>query len=599
MSPSAILVLGLVAVAAILLVNEWLRADLVALLLLIALGATGILTPQETLSGFSRQAVITILAIFILTAGLAKTGATRALGARLLRRTGQSEAGLIVVLMGASAFLSLFMNNIAAASVLLPVAIGAARERQISPSRLMMPLAFGSILGGTATLFTTANILVGSALRDAGYPMFGLLEFAPVGIPVTLVGIAYMAVVGRRLLPARAPRDWEQMMAIAPGGLANVYNLRDRWFEARVRADSTLMDHTLGESDLGRDLGVNIIAILRDGQPRLAPPPEERLHAGDLLLLQAREEQREQLCARGLELHPAAGQPDWLHSGETSLFEIVLAPRSHAVGKTLRELHLREKFGVNIVAIWREGRSRRVRVGEIPLQFGDGLLALGPRDRARLLQSEGDFIVLADTLEEGLRTNKLLLAVAIMAAAIIVGTIGWLPVAEAMLAGALLMVLVGVLTMDEAYQAVEWKSIFLIAGMLPVGLALTKTGLAATIGTGLVNLLGGLGPLAVIVGLLVITTLLTQIMSGQAAAVIIAPIAIQAAQAIQANPRTFALAVAYGCSLAFLTPLGHPSNVLVMGPGGYKFADYVRVGALLTGILIVLIVILLPLTGGL
>jgi di/tricarboxylate transporter len=599
MSASGFLVLILVGIAAIFFMTEWLRADLVALLLLVALGATGILTPQETLSGFSRSAVITILAIFILTAGLAKTGATRALGIRLMRWSGRSESSLIAVMMAASAFLSLFMNNIAAASVLLPVAIGASRERKVSPSKLMMPLAFGSIPGGTATLFTTAIILVSASLRDAGYAAFGLFDFAPIGIPITLVGIAYMVWIGRRLLPSRAPGDWERMMATPRGDLADVYSLDERWYQAQVTDGSAIAGSSLVEAGLGRELGVNVVAILRDGHSRLAPPPGEDLQVGDILVLQAREEQIKGLHERGLNVKPESMQRSLLSSDESGLFEVVIAPRSHAAGKTLRELHFREKFGITVIAIWREGRPRRVGLGAMPLQFGDALLALGMHDRVRVFQSESDFIVLTDTLEEGLRTKKMPSAIAIMAASIIAATVGWLSIAEAMLAGALVMVLIRALTMDEAYQSIEWKSIFLIAGMLPVGLALTKTGAAATLGASLVNLLGGLGPLAVVGGLLVVTTLLTQVMSGQAAAVILAPIAIQAAQSVNSNPRAFALAVAYGCSLTFLTPLSHPSNILVMGPGGYRFADYVRVGTLLTGILIVLILVLLPILGGL
>ena len=575
------------------------RSDLVALLLLVVLGATNILTPQETLSGFSRSAVITILAIFILTAGLTKTGATRALGKRLMRWSGKSETSLIAVLMAASAFLSLFMNNIAAASVLLPVAIGASRERQVSPSKLMMPLAFGSILGGMATLLTTANILVSAALRDAGYAAFGLLDFAPIGVPITIVGIVYMVWMGRRWLPSRAPNELERMMATARGDLADMYNLGERWFQATVQNESALLGKTLAESGLGRDLGVNIVAILHNNHSRLAPSAHERFQAGDVLVMQARAEQTDALAAYGLLVKPEPLRQELLTSDASSLFEVVLAPRSHAVGKTLRELHWREKFRINVVAVWREGRARRVGVGDIPVQFGDALLVLGALDQARILQAEGDFIVISDRVEEGLRTKKMPYALAIMAGAMIVAATGWLPTAEAMLAGALLMVLIGALTMDEAYQAIEWRSIFLIAGMLPVGLALSKTGAASVIGTSLVNLLDGWGALAIIGGLLVITTLLTQVMSGQATAVILAPIAIQAAQTIHADPRVFALAVAYGCSLAFLTPLSHPSNVLVMGPGGYKFMDYVRVGTLLTLILIVLVLVLLPLLGGL
>jgi di/tricarboxylate transporter len=599
LSSSAVFVLGLIALAAVFFVTEWLRADLVALLLLIILGATNILTPQETLSGFSRSAVITILSIFILTAGLSKTGATRALGKRIMHWSGTSETSLIVVLMATSAFLSLFMNNIAAASVLLPVAIGASRERHVSPSKLMMPLAFGSILGGTATLLTTTNILVSAALRDAGYAAFGLLDFAPIGVPITIVGIVYMLWIGRRLLPSRAPNELERLMATAQDGLANTYALGERWFQAQVLNESKLFGMSLAEAGLGRDLGVNIVAILRNRQTHLVPLPTDCFQNGDILVLQARAEQIAALQAHGLSIRPEPLRQDLLTSDESSLFEIVPAPRSRALGRTLRELHWREKFQINVVAIWRDGRARRVGVGDMPLQFGDALLALGALDRARMLQSEGDFIVATDRVEEGLRTKKMPYAIAIMAVAIVVASIGWLPTAEAMLAGAVLMVLIGALTMDEAYQAIEWRSIFLIAAMLPVGLALSKTGAASALGTSLIDLLGGLGAVAIVAGLLIVTALLTQVMSGQATAVILAPIAIQAAQTIHADPRMFALVVAYGCSLAFLTPLSHPSNVLVMGPGGYKFIDYVRVGTLLTIILIVLILVLISIQGAL
>lgn len=594
----AVLVLLLVAVASLFLITEWLRADLVALLLLVALGVSRVLTPQETLSGFSRSAVITILAIFILTAGLAKTGATRALGARVVRWSGTSERRMIVVLMLVAAFLSLFMNNIAAASVLLPVAVGVSRERQISPSKLMMPLAFGSLLGGTATLLTTSNILVSSALRDAGYTSFGLFDFAPIGVPVVALGILYMVLVGRKLLPRRAPADWERLMLTSRTRLADIYGIRERWVHARVPLGSPLEGQTLEQVGLGRELGVNVVAMIHNGKSRFAPPPSEHLHAGGDLFLQARDEQLEPLRARGLEIQTDRTMVYSLTSDDIGLFEVVLAPRSQALGKTLREIHFREKYGLSVLAIWSEGRPRRVGLGDMPLRPGHALLVLGPRERARLLQNDGDFIVLMDTVEEGLRTKRMPHAIVIMAVAIALAGSGVLATAEAMLAGALAMVLVGALTMDEAYQAIEWRSIFLIAGMLPLGTALDKTEAAHALGQWMVQLLGGLGPVAVMAGLLISATILTQIMSGQATAVILAPIAIHAAERAQANPHAFALAVAYGCSLAFLSPIAHPANVLVMGPGGYRFADYLRVGIALTILLIALISQLLSIGWG-
>jgi di/tricarboxylate transporter len=598
MDPAVAFVLGVLVVAGVLFITEALRADLVALLVLIALGVSGILTPQEALSGFSRSAVITILAIFILTAGLQKTGVTHALGAWLVRLGGNSEGQMLVVLMLSGALLSLFMNNIAAGSVLLPVAVGIARERKISPSKLMMPLAFGVILGGMATLLTTVNILASSALRDNNLPPFGLLDFAPIGIPAVLVGIAYMFFIGRRLLPHRAPADWERLLQLSRGQLADIYGLRERWMHARVPPQSPLAGHTLAEAGFGRELGVNVLAILYDGKSRLAPPPTERLHIGDNLFLQASEEQVELLKKRGLALQSDPRLFEELSSEDIGLFEVLLSPRSNALGKTVRELHFREKFGLNVVAIWREGRPRRVGIGDLPLQLGDALLVLGPRSRAQLLKSEADFIVLTDTAEEGVRSSKAPFAVVIMLGALALSAFGILQIAEAMLAGALAMVLVGALTMDEAYQAIEWKAIFLIAGMLPLGLAMTKTGTAALVGNLIVSLLGNYSPLVVLTGLMLIGLALTQVMSGQAAIVILAPVAISASLTLRSYPITFVMGVALVCSMAFLSPLGHPLNVLVMGPGGYKFSDYFRVGALLSALVLVVILILLPILRG-
>jgi di/tricarboxylate transporter len=384
-------------------------------------------------------------------------------------------------------------------------------------------------------------------------------------------------------------------MSMSHAQLPEVYGLHERWVKARVPDRSPLLDRTLAEIGLGEKLGVNVIAILRHGKSRLAPAPNEPLRAEDVIYLQAREEQIEALRSRGLEVRPEAITFEQLTSDTMALWEVVLSPRSQAAGKTLRALHFREKFDLSVIAIWRKGRPRRVGLADMPLQLGDALLVLGARQRMNVLHSEGDFIVLTETVDDTLRTNKMPFAIAIMAATILVAALGWLATAEAMLAGALAMVLIGALSMDEAYQAIEWKSIFLIAAMLPVGLALTKTGVALQIGSVLVGGLGPIGPVAIVTGLVVMTMLLTQVMSGPAAVAILAPIAIQTAQAAMIDPRWFALAVAYGGSLAFMAPLGHPVNILVMGPGGYKFSDFVRVGAPLTLVLIAVIVALIAL----
>lgn len=604
MAAQAIFVLGVLVVASILFVTEWLRADLVALLVLVALGVSGVLTAREALAGFSNSAVITIIGVFILTAALERTGVTQHLGVWLVRLGGYTEARMMPVLMLSAAMLSLFMNNIAAGAVLMPVAVAVARERKISPSRLMMPLAFGTLLGGMATLLTSNNLLANATLRDQNLPGFNLLSFAPIGIPAVLVGTAYMFFVGRRWLPHRAPADWERMMQAGRGQLADIYGLSERWLQARVPTDSRLVGLTLREAGFGQELGVNVIAVLHENKSRLAPSPALRLQANDVLYLEARVEQIALLRARGLEVLdiPPTDTPrsmsENLRAEDSGLFEIVPAPRSNALRKTLREIHFREKFGLNVVAIWREGKPRRVGVGDMPLQQGDALLALGPKRRAQLLQSEPDFIVLTATTEEGLRTSKARWVVSIMALALGLSAVGVVPVAEAMLGGALAAVIVGALTMDEAYQAIEWRVVFLIAGMLSLGVAMTKTGAAAWLANGLVGALGAYSPLVVLGALMVITVGLTQIMTGQATIAILAPIALTAAQTLHSSPFTFVMGAALASSIAFLTPLGHPVNALVMGPGGYKVRDYVRVGAILSILVFVVCIVLLPIVYG-
>lgn len=598
MTLQGVFVLIVLGIAALLFITERLRTDLVALLVLLALGVSGILTTREALAGFSSSAVITILGVFILSAALEKTGVTRTLGTALVRLGGVTEGGMMLALMLGGAFLSLFMNNIAAGAVLLPAAVGIARERKISPSRLMMPLSFGTLLGGMSTLLTTTNILANATLRANDLPGFNLLTFAPIGICAVLVGTAYMFFVGRRLLPHRAPADWTRLMQAGRVPLADIYGLRERWFQARVLPGSPLLTKTLGELELGAALGVNILALEHNGQMRLAPPPTTRLQSGDNLVLQARQEQLDALHARGLEV--ASTTPDLGALGDEvmGLFEVVLSPRSSALGKTLREIHFRDKFGLNVIAIWREGRPRRVGVGDMKLQQGDTLLVLGPRRRAQLLQAEPDFIVLMSIEEEGLRRSKAKFAAGIMAVSLAAGATGFVSVAEAMLAGALGVVLAGALTMDEAYQAIEWRVIFLIAGMLPAGVAMTKTGAASFIANGLVSLVGAYGPLAVLLVLMLVTIALTQVMSGQATIAILAPIAFSTAQVLGTNTFTFVLGAALASSMAFLTPLGHPVNMLVMGPGGYKFNDYARVGGLLTLLLVIVCILLLPVLYG-
>ena len=584
------LTLTILAIAILLFLSDRLRPDVVALLVMLALGLSGILDSNETFSGFSRSAVIAIIAIFILAEGLRRTGLTERLGETLIRLGGKHETRLVFTVTLAGALLSLFMNNIAAASVLMPAISSAARKTGISASRLLMPLAFGTILGGMATLLTTTNILVSGILRQQGLPGLGLFDFAPVGVPIVVFGTIYMATIGWRLLPAQAHPETPAIIT-DEDDLEGVYRLKERLICGRIFSDSPLAGKTLSQSGLREFYKLNLVALQRGNKLIETILPDQVLKPEDILHLIGR---LDQIPVPELEklLELLSAPTDNLPP--MKLVEIVLAPRSPLLGQTLRQLRFREKYGLNVLAIWRAGWPFRTGHSSMPLQFGDALLLQGPAGQIPLLQTEPDILVLVKRTIP-IDKHKALLAGLVMLVTLVSAALSPYPTGEVMLAGALLMVLLRILDMDQAYRAVEWKSVFLVAGMLPLGTALTKTGAAALFGNALLSLLGSSGVLILLTGLVALTILLTQVMNGAAVAAIMAPIAIQLAQHTPGmDPRSLAMAVALATSVAFITPLGHPVNILVMGPGGYKFTDYTRVGLLLTIIIFVVIILFLP-----
>jgi len=589
MTAPIILVLLLVVAASGLLIADRLRPDLVALLVLVVLGLTGLVSATDLFSGFSRSAVITILALYVITAGLEHTGATRILGQQLRRLSGDSEARAVLVVMVATALLSIMMNTVAAAAVLLPATIGLARQSGLRPSRLLMPLSFGALLGGMATLFTTANLLASAALVDHGYRAYTVLDFLPTGLPLAVAGIAYMVVIGRRLLP-KQPLGGQDGAVRPTGTLAESYGMSQAVSGAYVKPGSAMAGLSLAEGQWGEQLGLNVVGISRGGNIDLAPPRSEDVLEGDIVLFTGFCDQTE-LNRYGLVLTQAPEFKGNLASERVSLVEVALAPRSAFAGNTLREMHFRDKYDLTVLAIWREGQTLRDALGDIPLRFGDALLLQGRRSKIDLLRDERGLLVLEEDTGEAEMPRQAWIAVILTSAAFLLAAFNLLPIALSAFSAAVFMVLFGCLDMNDAYHAIEWRSIFLIAGMLPLGLALAGTGAAALVGTGLVAALGGLGPLAVAAGLFWAATLLTQVISGQVTPVVLAPIAIAAAQKIGVDPRGIVMAVAIGCSTAFLTPISHSANLLVMGPGGYHFKDYARVGLPLA---LILFVVLMP-----
>ena len=590
----ALITLIILTVAVILLLFNVTRPDLIALLVLISLAITSVITPADVFSGFSRSAVITVMALFIMTNGLYRTGITRWMGEGLLHLGGTRPWRLTLTVMLAGAVLSYFMNTIAAGAVLLPAIIGLARTTDIRPSKLLIPLSYGTLLGGMATLLTTSSILVNAALRDANYQAFQLLDFLPVGGAMAVAGIVFTTVIGRRWLPNRSPIDRYGWDARYHTALSDLYSLQERLYEAQIVSTSPLIGQSIAASRIGENLGLSILAIERGRQTILAPDPNEVLRVKDILIIVGRSERVEQLLELGVAIEAEPYREDDFSSEAVGMAEVIIAPRSRVVGQTVKQINFRQKFGLTVIALWRNGRSYRTDVGDLSLEFGDALLMHGPRDKIRLLQSEPDFIVLQPESGEAQRPAKAWLAAAIMLGTLVAMAAGWLPVAEAAFTGAVLMIVTKCLTMDEAYQAIEWRAVFLIAGMLPLGLALTTTGAAAWLGQALIQAFGGFGPLVLLSVIYLVAMLLTQFVSGQAAAVIVAPIALSAAVQIHSSPYAFAMAAALACSTAFMTPIAHPVNLLVMGPGGYSPRDFFKVGLPLTIVVFIVMLIVLP-----
>jgi di/tricarboxylate transporter len=784
MTIDIIIVLSILVVAVVLLVTEWLPMEVVALLSMGAVAVSGLIGPAQALSGFSNPAVVTVWAVFILSGGLTHTGVATIIGRVVLKISGRKEAPIIAVIMISAGVMSAFMNNVAVAALMLPVTMDIARQTGNPSSRLMMPLAYGSLLGGLTTkIGTPPNLLVSEVLRENGLNGFALFDFTPVGAGVMLAGVIFMVLVGRRLLPRRNIAD--NHGHVSPESMAHSYGLGERLFHLKVPAGASIVGHSLAESRLGTLFGLNVIGIGRKHLTLLAPGPSEVLQAGDRLTVEGGADQIQQLkefirswsnlrfepvdhvaelilsddltiaelsvadqsalagttlnraafrtrfglnvlaikrgdsvirthlqniplqnddilllqgtarevarlrstpgfqgvsdctrdrlvdvyhlderlqtvrlpqgsaldglslrqsrigvalgirvvsITRGGKLHPMPGPDDTLMPGDTlllegraevlevfknlselrveerapvdvkslqgqggGLVEAILHPHSALGGKTLAELHFREKYGLSVLSIWRKGNAYRERfLGEMKLEVGDAMLLYGTREKFKLLGSEPDFLVLTESVQTDPRVEKAGLSVAIMLLALLPAVMNWIPIYIATPIGAACMVIFGCLTVEEAYRSIEWKGIVLIAGMIPMGIALDTSGAAALIAGRVVAWVGPFGPLAVLAGLMALTFLATCIIPTSALVVLLGPIVIKTAVDLGISPQPLMMAVAMAASSSFMTPISHPANLMVMGPGGYRFSDYLKAGVPLTLVCFAVLMLVLP-----
>ncbi|TYC57236.1 SLC13 family permease [Marinobacter sp. BW6] len=584
MSASQAIVFSILGIALVLFVWNRIRFDLVALLALLAVAIAGIVPADQLFDGFGHPAVVTVAAVLVISQGLVNGGVVDRL-ARLLGKVGHRPTLQVLMLTSVVALCSGFINNVGALALLMPVAIWMSRESGRSPSLLLMPLAFGSLLGGTMTLIGTPPNIIIASYREAG--SFGMFDFAPVGLAITLAGIAFITLAGWRLTPRRGKPD--------DGG--KLFSVGDYVTELRVPDDSSHIGATLHglltNADVEKD--VVVLALIRDDKRSLAPSMFSVLRGGDLLLVEADTDAlQEFLDGTGLELanveDPSPKEADEdgkaseqpreksLSEGDVRLIEAVITPESGLIGKTANRLNLREQNGLNIVAVARQGQRLQRRLGDIRFQAGDILLLQGEEEALRVtLQGLGCLPLAERGLRFG-RERNAILAGGLFVAAIAAIVIGWLSPPVALVACAVAMVLSGVLSNPEAYRAIDWPIIVLLAAMIPVGQALETTGGAELIASWML-MLGSGGDVWVVVTIVLMgTMLLSNVVNNAAAAILVAPIALSLSGQLGVAADAMLMAVAIGASCAFLTPVGHQSNALVMEPGGYRFGDYWRLG---------------------
>ncbi|MCG8460095.1 MAG: anion permease [Holophagales bacterium] len=573
--------------AVVLFVTEKLRVDVVGMLALVTLLVTGVLAPDAALRGFSNPATVTVAAMFVLSAALLRTGAGEIAG-RAMSRMADKGLGLgLLVLMVSVGVASAFINNTAAVAILLPVVLGVATKIGVSPSKLLMPLSFASMFGGVCTLIgTSTNLLASEIARQHGAAPFRMFEFAPLGLVFFAVGTIYMLTFGARLIPDRRP----------PEDLTTNFEMDDYLIEVVVEEGSALVGSRLSDLDRLRELEVEVLEIRRGEERRTLPPSEAVLRVGDVLRIRSHLRAIKTLRSEaGVDFAPAVQWRDAeLEAADIVLVELVIPAGSGLIGRTLEQARFRNTFGATVLAIRHRGEILHQRLKRIRLGAGDTLLVEARRNRLSQLRASRDVIFVSESQLGGLRTQKLLPAAVILTAVVLSASSGLVPIVVSSLVGAMAMVLSRCITIEEAYDAVDWKIIFLLAGVLGLGTALEQSGGAAMLSRHVVDAFAWLGPVAVLSGFYLLTSLLTEAMSNNATVVLLAPVAIVTAEALGVDSRPFLMAVTFAASASFMTPVGYQTNTLIYGPGRYRFSDFIRVGLPLNVLFWILATLLIP-----
>jgi len=587
MSLEIIIVLALVCLATVLFATEVFPVDLVALIIMATLLGSGIISPEEGLAGFSNPATITVAAMFVLSAGLSKTGAVIFIGKILTRLGKRSFTLALITIMLTIGVISAFINNTAAVAIFLPIVLSVARDMNISASKLLMPLSFASMFGGVCTLIgTSTNILVSSIAESHGQPPFSMFEFSALGLIFFSVGVLYMLIIGVRLIPHRRTQ----------AELTQKFGMGDYLTEIVLKPDAESVGKSLVDAPLVHDLDIDVIGVYRDKMPLVVPPPQMILEANDTLRVRCDVEKIKKLQEHeGVVLKASMKWRDQdFDSEQAVLVEAVIAPNSVLEGKTLRSVKFRNTFSGIVLAIRHRGAVMRENFVSTRLRAGDALLIEVKRNRLEQLKEHQAFVIVSEVDFPRFRKRKIIPALLILCGVVATAALNIMPMVVSAIIGSVLLILTKCIHMDEIYQSIEWSVIFLLAGVLTLGIALEKTGAALLISDILISVMGQWGPSILLSALFLLTMMLTNIMSNAAAAALLAPIAITAANSMAVSSQPFLMAVTYAASLSFMTPVGYQTNTLIYGPGKYKFVDFLRVGTPLNILFWLIATLLIP-----
>ncbi len=564
-------VYGLILLAIFLFINKRVSFDVTSLILLAILVVSGILTPKEGLSGFSNPATVTIACMFILSEGLRQTGALDIVGDYFFKLGKLNYRLAMFIIMLIIGIISAFINNTAAVAIFIPVLISLSKDLGKSASKLLMPMSFAAMFGGVCTLIgTSTNLLVDSIATDNDLAGFSMFDFAPVGIIFFVVGFIYLFTIGINIIPERRKDE----------SLTDTFELQRYLTDVVLLADSPFVDTPLHNTKLIQDLDLDIVAVF-DAQGNTKPDRHTiDLEAFDVLRIRGSVKELNKLLNReDVKIKPSKHWDDRdFEVGNAQLVEAVIAPESSIENKKLKQINLYHKYEALVLAIRQKGKLQQEHLPDIRLQSGTSLLLYAKKERVNDIKTAEEFVLATEIDVSEFKTSKIPLAVAIIAGVVGLAALGILPIVTTAICGVILMILTGCLSNDEAYQAINWKVIFLLGGVLPLGVAMQKTGAAQLLVDTVVTNFESLGPTAVLSAFFFLSMMLTNLISNQATAALLAPIAIQAASTINVQAEPMLVAVTMAASLSFMTPIGYQTNTMIFGPGQYRFMDFVKVG---------------------